>query len=414
MIQAWRALSAKEKLFTAFAMLTGFAIACEYGITRPVSSALFLTRFSSEMLPWVWIFTVPLNLVTIFFYGRWVAKLGPLRLFWIVNGLVAGGNLLTALLFSYVPEIIFLQYAWKDVYILLMFKQLWSLIHTSFSSERAKGLYGWIFAMGSIGSLAGSLVPGFLAREVGSEYLFLLSAPLYWMLGKSFYKMFQYSSLGMEKKKEDFEKDAQDSPWGLIKKSRLLLAALLIVVCMQVSIGLMEYQFNASLEEAVVGKDLRTEYYGKTLALTNLISLGLQAFGSFFILHFLGLKRTHLLIPFLLMSNGLLVFFNPSFSVISLAYVVFKAVDFSLFSISREMLYIPMTLEEKYRAKALIDVFAYRTSKAAVSLLILGLQFFLAVSLLHVLNVLLFSIFAVWISAVFFLLRRDLSLRQLH
>lgn len=406
MIKAWRAISAQEKLFTAFAMLAGFSIACEYGITRPVSSALFLTRFSAEMLPWVWLVTVPLNFLTIFLYSRWVTRLGPLRLFWIVNGLVTGGNILTALLFPYVPEIIFAQYAWKDIYILLMFKQLWSLIHTSFSSERAKGVYGWIFAMGSVGSLVGSLLPGFLAREVGSASLFLLSAPLYWILGYSFKKCYQASALSRGKGERFEAVEAKSSPWGLIRKSRLLAAALLIVVCMQFSIGLMEYQFSSHLELTILGQDLRTEYYGKVLALTNVISLGLQIAGSYLFLHLFGLKGTHLLIPLILLANASVAYLAPSFAAISIAYVVLKAIDFSLFSISREMLYIPMKLEEKYRAKALIDVFAYRTSKAAVSLLILGMQALLAASFLPFLGGLSIALFAVWAGGVFFLLRR--------
>jgi ATP/ADP translocase len=41
-----------------------------------------------------------------------------------------------------------------------------------------------------------------------------------------------------------------------------------------------------------------------------------------------------------------------------------RSIFLSLFGVIREMLYVPLQLDEKFRAKAIIDVFAYRTSKA--------------------------------------------------
>ena len=38
------------------------------------------------------------------------------------------------------------------------------------------------------------------------------------------------------------------------------------------------------------------------------------------------------------------------------------------------MLYLPLKNEEKFKAKAIIDVFAYRSSKAVASLIIIALQ----------------------------------------
>jgi ATP/ADP translocase len=86
--------------------------------------------------------------------------------------------------------------------------------------------------------------------------------------------------------------------------------------------------------------------------------------------------------------------------------VFIKAIDFSLFGIVREMLYIPMKIEEKFRAKAIIDVFAYRTSKALVSLCVLGLQIFAGAELLPYVSYLTVSILILWIAVVWFLLRR--------
>src|SRR5690606_17799429 len=86
---------------------------------------------------------------------------------------IAGG------LYSTFPHLIFLQFAWKDLYVLLMLKQLWSMIHSTVSVKRAKYLYGFIYGTGTLGAISGSLVPTFLATAIGSEKILFLTIPVY-------------------------------------------------------------------------------------------------------------------------------------------------------------------------------------------------------------------------------------------
>jgi ATP/ADP translocase len=102
----------------------------------------------------------------------------------------------------------------------------------------------------------------------------------------------------------------------------------------------------------------------------------------------------------------------PSFALISFSYVFLKAIDFSLFSVGREMLYIPCGLEEKFRAKAVIDVFAYRSSKALVAFSLLFLQTFAGIYLLEVASYVSVAVFVAWIGVVFFMLRQEPSIAR--
>ena len=88
--------------------------------------------------------------------------------------------------------------------------------------------------------------------------------------------------------------------------------------------------------------------------------------------------------------------FFPSFLMITSTFVFLKAVDFSLFGVIREMLYIPLKLDEKFRAKAIIDVFAYRTSKAVASCFIVCLQIVASLYLLPIISYLSLAIFLCW------------------
>ena len=56
------------------------------------------------------------------------------------------------------------------------------------------------------------------------------------------------------------------------------------------------------------------------------------------------------------------------------AYMVFKVLDYSVFRAAKELLYIPLSFDSRYRAKALIDAFGYRFSKGAVSGILAGVR----------------------------------------
>ena len=138
----------------------------------------------------------------------------------------------------------------------------------------------------------------------------------------------------------------------------------------------------------------------------NVLSGVFQLIGSFLLVHTLGVRGSHLVVPLLLLTNvaGMIVF--PSFAVLTAGFVFLKAVDFSLFGVIREMLYIPMQLDERFRAKAVIDVFAYRTAKALVALSILGLQLLVGTHLQAWVSGAMVAVLVFWLAVVWFLLRK--------
>ncbi len=400
-------LTSKEKWFVFFAMLSAMTICGEYAITRPTSNALFLTLFSAKGYPWVWLATVPLNLGVIYLYNRFLPKIGPLKILWTFAIVTAGINALAGVLFTKAPLFIFFQYAWKDIYVLLMLKQLWSMIHSTIPSSRAKYLYGCIYGVGTIGAISGSLIPGFLATYLGSEKILYLTIPVYLLLLFAYTMAFNRSGVN----ESTFTKDLTPDPrpreaLSLIRRSPVLIAVLLLVVFMQVSVGLMEYQFNAHLELNILEKDLRTAYCGKLGGLVNIASLAFQFLGGFLMIRFMGLRGSHFLVPILLCTSALSAMALPTFAILSASYVFLKAVDFSLFGVIREMLYVPLQLDAKFRAKAIIDVFAYRTSKALVSLGLLLLQIVAGSYLLQLTSYISIAVFIGWLATVAILFRK--------
>ncbi len=408
--------STQERLFILFAMLCGFFISSEYSIVRPVSNAVFISSYGSSAFPYAWLCAVPLNLLIVALYNKYLPRLGCFKMLVFTAAIITSSNLLCAVLLKQLSWLPFIFYVWKEVYIMLMFQQLWSVIHSTISFSKAKYLYGLFFAVGALGSVFGSILPGFFAVKWGSESLLVATLPIYLFLSCSYYFALKQtkegSAMRLDGEKQKSSLSAFTHGLKMIGSSRLLTFILLIVVLMQLSSTLIEFQFNSILEKTVLLKDLRTEYTGRIFGIVHVMTISLQLFGSFILIHYLGMRRSHLALPLLLCLNAIAFQIFPIFGVISFAFISIKSCDFSLFGVIKEMLYIPLKPDEKFRAKAVIDVFAYRSSKAIGSGLILGLQALLGTAFSPVLRWASIALFALWIGIVLILYREEAPVKN--
>ncbi|KAG6559924.1 MULTISPECIES: Npt1/Npt2 family nucleotide transporter [Candidatus Rhabdochlamydia] len=400
--------SKTERLFIMGAMLCGFFILADYSIIYPVSNSLFISTYGTRFFPYAWLVSIPLNLLLVGLYNKYLPKLGCLKTYLILASSVVTINYCCALLIKQYSFLSFFLYVWKDVYIMLMFQQLWSVIHSTVSLKRAKYLYGIFFGVGGLGSLSGSLLPGFFAMKVGSESLLYMTLPLYLCLTAAFILTLKQSNAGASlllKEKKD-AKDALMHGIQLILNSRILVFIALSVLFMQLSATLIDYQFNTFLEKFITVKDLRTEYTGRMQAIGLSFTVFMQFFGTYLLVQRVGIKRLHIALPFILCIMSILCFLFPSFGIVTFTVILLRSYNSSLFSIIKEMLYIPLNPDQKFRAKAFIDVFLFRFAKIFASLIILGLQFILTTLLLPVLNWISISVYVTWIVFAVYLFKK--------
>lgn len=396
-MELWLAFSTKEKIFLLLAMACGFLISADYAIIRPASQSIFVHFFGSKMLPYVWICSIPFNLLIVSLYNYFLPKWGCFRFFLLSSILIATGNGVAGYFIGKVPAVSFSFYIWKEVYVLLMFQQVWAVIHATISLEKAKYLYGVLFGFGALGGFLGSLVPGFLAVWMGSESLLFFTAPLYLFLIVTYFGLIKYSGV-KENVSSTGTKSFSSLAQGvrLITSSFVLKAILGMAVCMQITATLTDFQFQSLLEKGFPDKDLRTQCVGQLVSIGNVLTMGLQFFGTFLCIRLLGLQRSHFLVPAILGVCALIFLFSSSFTVMATFFVTLKALEFSLFTVIKEMLYIPLRLEEKFQAKAIIDVFMGRFAKIGASLVILGSQFLFPSYIGSLISWLSLGIFLLW------------------
>jgi AAA family ATP:ADP antiporter len=400
--------SKTERLFIIGAMLCGFFILADYSIIYPVSNSLFISTYGTHFFPYAWLVSIPLNLLLVGLYNKYLPKIGCLKIFLILASSIVSINYSCALFIKQFSFLSFFLYVWKDVYVMLMFQQLWSVIHSTVSLKRAKYLYGIFFGVGGLGSLTGSLLPGFFAVKMGSESLLYMTLPLYLCLTAAYMLTLKKSNAGLSLQLEE-KKDTRDALMHgvkLILNSKILVFIALSVLFMQLSATLIDYQFNTFLEKAIIGKDLRTQYTGRMQAIGLSFTVFMQFFGTYLFVQKVGIKALHIALPVLLCLMNILCFAFPSFGIVTFTIILLRSYNSSLFSIIKEMLYIPLNSDQKFRAKAFIDVFLFRFAKIFASLIILSLQIVLTSYLLPVLNWISISICVTWIAFAVYLFKK--------
>ncbi len=395
----------REKRFFLLAFGVSFLIMADYAIVKPVSTSIFLAHYSAQVIPYAWLLGLPLNFAVVSLYNRLLARYSCFQLFCFISSFVAAIHILAGLFGHAIPGLPFFLYLWKDLYIMLMLQQIWSVVHSSTQLKRAKYMYGMILGIGTFGSGIGSACSAALAVKWGSESLLLLSFPLHLVMGALYWAMVRFSAL--EASQKPFER--QTKRWKdflLIKKSATLQLILMTVVLMQLSTNLIEYQFQSAVEIEIPDQDLRTAFTGKVWSIVHVANLAIKFVVTFLLVHFLGVARSQFFVPALLFLNGVGCIIYPGFAMMTCAFGVVKAIDYSAFNLLKEMLYIPLSKEAKFKARALIDIFAYRASKTLASLVIIGLGFFLPGRGVVTLHWSLLGCYGMWIYGVYFFTRR--------
>jgi ATP:ADP antiporter, AAA family len=385
--------------FVFFSTVCCFGVMFDYGVIRPVANSCFIASYGSELFPYAWIAIVPLSFFVVDIYNRFLFRLGVFGTFLSTIAIAAVINSFSGFFILKISFLPFLFYIWKEICVMLLFQQLWSVIHMFFQPRQAKYVYGLIFACGGIGGILGNWLASSQAVKIGSNNLLFYSLPIFFIMVVVFYFLSRLVSFQKSTKKQTINNFSNSLT--AIRSSKPLSFILLIVVFMQVTTTIIYYQFNYIVEASIHTQDLRTVYVGKTMMVVNSITVFFQFIGSFLFLHFFGLKRSHLCLPIILLCNTIGCLVVPNFFMIAVSFVTIKVFDFSFFNVLKELLYIPLKIEEKFQAKSVIDVFVYRSSKAVGALFILFFQFFGISKTIHFISLSAAFLFFLWIIVVY-------------
>jgi ATP/ADP translocase len=394
-----------------FALL-GLIIATSY-VLKPVRSALFLSQFGAERLPYVYILVALVLGVVATIFARWAPRLNLPQLF---AGLAAFFAASLALFWLLVLTewrwVGYSFYVWVSIFTALMPSLFWLLANYVFYANEGRRLFPVVMAGGLFGSIVGGALTTLSVKTVGTPGLLLGAAAL--LVGVAFLvryiarrerdRMNERRADLTQKERSRTELDGESPLRGIARSRHLSLIAALVLVTGITSI-LVDYQFNSVVEDAFGTRDDLTAFFGGFFAVINVAAFFLQLFLAGRILSSFGVAFGLLVLPLGLGLSSLAFAVAPSL----LTAVIFKAVDDgtsnSLNRASIEVLYLPVALAVKNRLKAWIDMFVERVSRGVSGLLILGATSLFALEVRE-LSIVVLILLVPWVALVI-LLRKE-------
>ena len=349
----------------------GFALMASYGMVRPLSNALYSELVGPENMFWA-MALVPLVVTVVMFpYARLLSATGPHRTLLFTT--VASAVLLLVPILARGRGGAFGLYLWREAYIVLLVEQFWAFANSTMDRRAGNRVYGLLLVFGGLGAMAGNGLVTWLAEAVGSWTLLAASTgcllPFLWLMdGAHRRSRVDTGSAGPR----GAGGGQGHLGFGLFRSHRNLGYLAVIIALGQLFSATMDVTFHVHLKEAFPDVDLRAAREATFWAAINGGSMLLNLLAPALLAVF-SLRRLHLLYPLGHLALALVALLFPGFWTAAIALAWFKIVDYSLFRSSKELLYIPLPFDARYRTKMLIDMVIYRVSKGSGALVLAAL-----------------------------------------
>jgi AAA family ATP:ADP antiporter len=268
-----------------------------------------------------------------------------------------------------VPYLGFFFFVWVGIFSLTTIAQFWSYANEIYARPEGERLFPLI----AIGSTAGApLGAAAAARMFGhgrSPFLMMEVAAAVLLVHLVLYRVIA-SRMAARAGRPAAEPIKAGNGFALVLKSPYLRLVALFLVLLNIVNTVGEYILGQAVvahadarqaldasfnKEAFVG-----EFYGHYFLLTNLAAIALQAFVVSRLVKRFGLRGAVYALPLVALVAYGSAAFGAALGVLLYVKVAENSTDYSVMNTAKQMIWLPTSREEKYKAKQAIDTFFVR------------------------------------------------------
>jgi len=366
-------------LFWAFIYF--FSLLCSYYIVRPMRDEMGVAG-GVENLQWLFTGTFLVMLAAVPLFG-WVAArferrrfLPYVYYFFIANLLLFFVLFKSDVTHAYVARAFFI---WASVFNLFVVSVFWSFMADIFTNEQARRLFGFIAAGGTAGAISGPLLTAALAQPLGPANLLPVSAALLGVAVFCIRRLAARPPAGSA----DLALQATHAPAlggspldgvRLVLRSPYLLGICVLMLLFTTLATFLYFQQAQIVRDSFADPAQRTAVFAAIDLAVNVLTLVFQVLLTGRLVKWLGLGWTLALVPLLLGAGFLVLGLAPVLAVLIVVQVLRRAGNYAIMRPAREMLYVVLEREEKYKAKNFIDTVVYRSGDALSAWAYAGLR----------------------------------------
>src|SRR5213080_3488402 len=346
-----------------------FVVLAGYYVIRPIRDNIGATQFENL---W-WMFTVVLvaMIVANALFSMIVARMSrrkfiPIAYRFFILNLVIFFVLMQFMPPGKQPWVDGCFFVWVSVFNLFATAVFWGFMTDIFTNEQGKRLFGFIAVGGSLGGILGPIITASLVHRVSTGVLLLICAAMLEIAAQSV--RFFPAEFRRDDSKSAQDTAAAEKPIGgkfwdgvtHICKSPYLFGLFVFIFLYTFTSTWTYFQQSELTRSGFVDKAARTAFFAKLDLSVNTLTLVLQIFVTGRLMKFLGVTVTLLFMPVLSLFGFAAMGLVPVLAVLAVFQVARRASTFAFMRPAREVLFTVLRRDDKYKAKSVIDTFAYR------------------------------------------------------
>ncbi len=353
-----------KSTFLSFAFV--FILMAAYYLLRPIRDAM-ASDWSDAEISMLWTLNFFISTALVAIWGFAISRFHFNRLVPGIYTFFAASFVVFFLAVQAVNDHILVDkgfYLWVSVFALFNTSVFWSYMADTFNKDQAKRLFAFIAAGSSLGAIFGPLFSGILAGTV-SIYAMMVIAAIMLMIPIPiilYLAQLKVTDLGNVEVHVDTEKlKIGGNPLGGFKDffTNPYLLGIGIFIILYTGIGSFTYFMQVNLLEPFTREE-RTQIYAYRDMVVNTLTYLLAFFLTGRIVSKLGMPSALAVVPVILIFGMMILAFSPVLMVAVTMHVALRAGNYGLSRPAREMLFTMVSRDDRFKAKPVIDIVAYR------------------------------------------------------
>jgi AAA family ATP:ADP antiporter len=352
-------------------------------VVRPAREALGMQR-GIEAIRWLFMATLVVTLLVNPLFGLLVSRYRRLVFITATYSFFSLGLLFFYVLLTFAPAHIGLVsgqvfYVWFSVFNLFATMLFWALMTDRFTKEQSQRLFAAISLGGTLGAMFGPWLASMLAKPFGTPLLLLIAAGFLLCAVASAWWL-SHLKAPVETSNQSDEASATQtanldtertiiggSAWEgftAVIRSPYLLGIAAYVLILAIVATLLYFTRLQMVAALALDTDTRTAAFARIDLYTQAATFVLQAFLTSHLIKRFGIAFTLALLPITVAFGFIGLAVLGSLAALIAFESAFRAVQRGIMRPARETLFTTVARTERYKAKAFIDTFVYRSGDA--------------------------------------------------